>query len=247
MFAAMSRKSSHFIALGATITLLLIAPMLGALVASAGPPADGELGDEPTMIQSSAEPTDTDGPVTTDPEPKASIALRHSVIPGTVTVGDFLTFTWEITNTGNVTLHDVVLLATSLDGTRSFDGYGTPIADASGVIAGPLCFKIGDPFTSFEVLAPGETITCRADPPYQTVDKDASQGSVTSWAHVTAKTPVDYVGDAVHAEDFASARVKQATVLTGGSLGQGTTGAATITLLGVLAGVWLIRRKMVFS
>jgi len=251
MYAAMLRKRMHVVGLRVTIAIMLATPLLGVSWASAGQPADGEISDEQTTTQPTTQPSsessDDDGVVTadSDSESQASITLRHTVTPGTATVGDLLTFHWEITNTGIVTLLNIKLIATSLDGKRSFDGNGTPIADADGEIHGLLCSKIGSPFESFDVLAPGDTISCRAT--YQTVDKDADQKSVTAWAHVTAETPTDYVGDAVYAEDFASARVKQTAVLTGGSIVLGTTGAVAVALLGVLAGAWAFRRRMVPS
>ncbi len=94
-----------------------------------------------------------------------SIDLVKSVSPGTFVAGDELTYTFEATNTGGLTLTGVEITDTGLDGLSSLEC--TPAAPAT--------------------LAPGENLTCTATKTATQAETDA--GSITNTATVVGTPP----------------------------------------------------------
>ncbi|SEH56839.1 MULTISPECIES: DUF11 domain-containing protein [unclassified Leifsonia] len=110
--------------------------------------------------------TGTDG-VTIPLTQAAGITLVKSATPTTVTAaGDTVTYSFVVTNTGNVTLTSVGVTETAFSGT--------------GTVSAITC-----PATS---LAPGASTTCTAT--YAVTQADVDAGSVTNTATATGTPPV---------------------------------------------------------
>jgi len=102
-----------------------------------------------------------------------ALTLVKSVAPTTaVAAGDEVTYSFLVTNSGNVTLTDVEITETA------FDGDSANLSDIA-------CPSEGDS------LAPGASVTCTAT--YDLVLADADRGSVTNTATATADAPGDIV------------------------------------------------------
>jgi uncharacterized repeat protein (TIGR01451 family) len=124
----------------------------------------------------------TGGPVTSDPSTTstptpgdASISLQKTAAltadangDGRAGVGDEITFSFLVTNTGVVTLHDVA------------------IRDQLVAPAGPAV-SVTCPGT---ILAPGASMTCTSSP-YLVTRADAAEGEVANTATATGMTPDD--------------------------------------------------------
>ncbi|AJR18835.1 DUF7507 domain-containing protein [Pimelobacter simplex] len=123
-----------------------------------------------------AEGTPPSGPpVTSDPssaqlpaEPAPSLTLDKSASPATVArAGETVTYSFVVTNTGNVTLHDVAIAEGEFSGT--------------GALSAIRC-----PETR---LAPGERTTCTAT--YEVTQDDVDAGSITNTATASGTPPGD--------------------------------------------------------
>ncbi|WP_418064474.1 hypothetical protein [Pimelobacter simplex] len=123
-----------------------------------------------------AEGTPPSGPpVTSDPssaqlpaEPTPSLTLDKSASPATVArAGETVTYSFVVTNTGNVTLHDVAIAEGAFSGT--------------GAVSAIRC-----PETR---LLPGERTTCTAT--YEVTQDDVDAGSITNTATASGTPPGD--------------------------------------------------------
>lgn len=125
-----------------------------------------------TAVATGTDPTGEDvesnpssAAITATPAP--AISLVKSVDPATVAAaGDSVTYSFLVTNTGNVRLSDPVVTETAFSGT--------------GVAPVPVC-------PAATVLAPQQTVTCTAT--YTVTQADIDAGSVTNTATATATPP----------------------------------------------------------
>jgi len=119
--------------------------------------------------------------VTIDADQRPDISLVKSADPSTElpVVGDDVTYSFVIHNTGNVTLHDVGLTEDAFSGAGAMSAF-----DCGGVTT----------------LAPGTQVICTATYTVQQADADA--GTLTNTATVTGTTPTDG-----HVADTDSAQV----------------------------------------
>jgi uncharacterized repeat protein (TIGR01451 family) len=102
--------------------------------------------------------------------PKPALTLVKSATPSTpadFTVGQVVTYSFAVTNTGNVTLTDVQVTEGAFTGTGTLPPPTCPAAAA--------------------VLAPGEQVVCTTD--YTLTQDDIDAGSVTNAAAATADPP----------------------------------------------------------
>ena len=112
----------------------------------------------------------------------AELTLAKSVSPSQVDqVGTVLAYTYEVTNTGNVTVVDVAIAETGFDGTAP--------------LAPPTC---GSP-----VLAPGQTTTCTTS--YTVQQADLDKGGIHNEATATGNDPA--AAPVVSAPDSADVTV----------------------------------------
>ncbi|MBD0711956.1 MULTISPECIES: DUF11 domain-containing protein [unclassified Streptomyces] len=102
---------------------------------------------------------------TTHQPPASSLALKKTVSPETATVGDQVTYTYVVTNTGDTALSALAVKDTA------FSGTGTPPS-------------VTCPTTT---LAPGASVTCTAT--YVVTEADVTAGQVTNTATATAQDP----------------------------------------------------------
>ncbi|MEY9953802.1 hypothetical protein [Leifsonia sp. EB34] len=122
------------------------------------------------------------GPVTSPPATadvtatqSPSLTLDKKADPTTITgAGQPIAYTFEVTNSGNVTLTAVGITEQSFSGS-----------------AGPLTVTC-----PADTLAPGASLTCTAD--YQSTDADYAAGSITNTATADATDPT---GAAVHSAE----------------------------------------------
>ncbi|WP_285726805.1 DUF7507 domain-containing protein [Psychromicrobium xiongbiense] len=106
----------------------------------------------------------SDAKVTAKQNP--ALSLKKSADPATVsTVGQQVTYTFVITNTGNVTLTDPTVTETAFSGTGSAPQAGCPRG----------------------AVAPGDSVTCYAT--YQVTQADIDAGTVTNTATASADPP----------------------------------------------------------
>ena len=147
-------------------------------VATGQDPADGTV----TSPDASAEVTVI--------QPAPALELTKTASPTTVTAaGDTITYSFQVTNTGNVTLTDVTVVE------RSFSGTGSPLS-------------LSCPADT--TLDAGESLTCTAD--YQTTVADIAAGSIVNTA---GSTGIDPDGDTVTSpESSAVVQVTPASVPT---------------------------------
>jgi uncharacterized repeat protein (TIGR01451 family) len=95
-----------------------------------------------------------------------SLTMRKTADPTAVTgAGQEVTYSFEVTNTGNVTIHDLGI------GETAFSGTGTP----PSVSCSP------------STLAPGGSTTCTAT--YEVTQADVDAGKVTNTARAAGKAP----------------------------------------------------------
>jgi uncharacterized repeat protein (TIGR01451 family) len=116
--------------------------------------------------------------VTVTPQPGLSIA--KSVAPATgATAGDTLTYTFVVTNTGNVPLTNVTVNEATFSGTGA-----APVVDVSNCST-----TSGDVTDTDGVLAmqPGAVVTCTAQ--YEVTADDAQAGTVDNTATATGTDP----------------------------------------------------------
>ncbi|GAA2090715.1 hypothetical protein GCM10009840_32220 [Pseudolysinimonas kribbensis] len=121
---------------------------------------------------SGGEVTSDPGSVTIpgDPDAVGSISLAKTATPSTATAaGDTVTFSFAITNTGPLTLHDPQVVESSFSG--------------SGAVSALSCPP------ELATLIPGETRTCTAT--YRLTQADVDAGGVTNRAVARALSPSD--------------------------------------------------------
>ncbi|WP_426626312.1 beta strand repeat-containing protein [Leifsonia sp. McL0607] len=153
-------------------------------------------------------------------QPAPALELTKTANPTTVSaVGDTITYTFHVTNTGNVTLTDVTVAE------QSFSGTGSPLS-------------LSCPANT--TLDAGQSLTCTAD--YQTTAADIAAGSIVNTADATG---VDPAGDTVTAsQSRAVVQVASAGAPTPPSSGDqplAKTGGSSIpTWLAPLAGLLAI-------
>jgi hypothetical protein len=105
-----------------------------------------------------------------DPDALPAIALSKTVSPTTATAaGDTVTFSFAVTNTGPLTLHDPEIVESSFSGSGSMSGLSCP--------------------PELATLIPGETQTCTAT--YRLTQADVDAGGVTNEAVARALSPAD--------------------------------------------------------
>jgi len=100
--------------------------------------------------------------------PAPALTVTKSATPDTVArAGDTVTYSFKATNTGNVTVRDVVINEGAFTGTGALSAVTCP--------------------AGARALAPGDTITCTAD--YTLTQTDVDAGRVTNTATVGGTTP----------------------------------------------------------
>ncbi|WP_282846791.1 DUF7507 domain-containing protein [Microbacterium oxydans] len=118
----------------------------------------------PTGTPPVSPPSTTEVPV--DPAPGVSIV--KSATPETMTtVGQTLSYSFVVTNTGNVTLTDVTVDETAFSGSGSLSAIECPAGAAS--------------------VLPGQIVTCTAE--YRTTQADVDAGLLTNTATATGTPP----------------------------------------------------------
>lgn len=150
---------------------------VGGLLTCTGPyaltQADIDSGSAEVSVQATAqsaagEATSAIVPLTTILVQDAALTLAHTATPASITaVGQTVSFSYLVSNTGNVTLTDLMIAETA------FSGSGAP-----PTISCPS-----------PELAPGETTTCTAS--YVVAAGDASSSVLSSTATARATAPVD--------------------------------------------------------
>jgi len=100
--------------------------------------------------------------------PAPAISVVKSATPATMTsVGQVLTYSFVVTNTGNVTLGDVTVEDIDFSGEGELSMIACPVATES--------------------MLPGQTVTCTAD--YTTTQADVDAGLLTNTATATGTPP----------------------------------------------------------
>ncbi|CAM3733027.1 DUF11 domain-containing protein [Occultella aeris] len=135
--------------------------------------ADVDAGGVTNVATATGNPPGTDGPVTSPPsettvgsEPAPGLSVVKTSSPASVaTAGDVITYGFLVTNTGNVTLSDVVPVEGEFSGTGELSEIECPA----------------------NTLAPGEDVTCTAT--YAVTQEDVDAGGVTNVATATAIPP----------------------------------------------------------
>ncbi|MCL2737222.1 MAG: hypothetical protein FWD75_11480, partial [Propionibacteriaceae bacterium] len=123
--------------------------------------------------------------VTIKPDPK--ISLLKSVEPKIVSgAGESVTYSFLISNDGNVTLHNVGVV----EDVAAFTGHGTDFAwGASCAYADSNSVNKDTGAKGSLTLAPGESVTCTAT--YTVTQADADAGSVDNTAEASGTSPKD--------------------------------------------------------
>lgn len=104
--------------------------------------------------------------VTIEPDPALTVT-KTAAVAGTGVAGDIITYSFLITNTGNVTLSDVQVIEGSFTGTGTFGPITCPAGAAS--------------------VAPDDSVTCTAS--YTVTQADVDAGSISNTATATGTTP----------------------------------------------------------
>ncbi|MFI2485485.1 hypothetical protein ACH47X_01180 [Promicromonospora kroppenstedtii] len=140
---------------------------------------DVEAGSVDNSATATGTPPGTDTPIGSPPSetttpteaPDPAIEVVKSATPSgpeTFTVGQEITYSFEVTNTGNVPLSDVEVDETEFSGTGE-----APVATCPADV----------------VLAPGDSLTCTAS--YTLTQEDVDSGEVTNSATATGTPPGD--------------------------------------------------------
>jgi uncharacterized repeat protein (TIGR01451 family) len=110
--------------------------------------------------------TNTSAPVTVNATQQRALTLQKSASPGTVSaVGDQVTYSYLVTNSGNVTIEGIAVAESQFSGTGTLSAVSCP-----------------EP-----ALAPGESETCTAT--YSVTQADLDSGSITNTATATGTAP----------------------------------------------------------
>ncbi|WP_426519037.1 beta strand repeat-containing protein [Diaminobutyricibacter sp. McL0618] len=111
--------------------------------------------------------TSNESDVTVSIPPTPALTLKKTASTSTIdAAGQTITYSFRVTNTGNVTLADVAVVE------QSFSGTGTPLT-----LTCP----------ADTTLIAGQSLTCTAD--YQTTEADFAAGSITNTADATGADP----------------------------------------------------------
>ncbi|MBZ2199457.1 DUF11 domain-containing protein [Occultella gossypii] len=135
--------------------------------------ADVDAGGVTNVATATGNPPGSDVPVTSPPsettvgsEPAPGLSVVKTSSPTSVAAaGDVITYGFLVTNTGNVTLSDVVPVEGEFSGTGELSEIECPT----------------------NTLAPGEDVTCTAT--YEVTQEDVDAGGVTNVATATATPP----------------------------------------------------------
>lgn len=132
--------------------------------------------------------SNSSGIVTVTATQNGALSLTKSATPGTVSaVGDTVSYTFAVTNTGNVTLRTLGITE------KSFSG--------SGALSSISCPP--------DALAPGASAECTAS--YPVTQADLTAGSIANTAVATAKTPAN--ATVTSADSTATVTVNQVASL----------------------------------
>ncbi|UPL15698.1 DUF7507 domain-containing protein [Microbacterium galbinum] len=160
------------------------------------------------------DPTDPSDPSTvevpTDPQPALTV-VKTADNASVVGVGQVITYTFRITNTGNISILNATVIETEFSGT--------------GVLSAVTCAP------GAASLAPGASVDCTAT--YRTTEADVTAGAVTNTA-VASGTPITG-GDPVPSNS-STIRVTLTPgpnlAVTGGEIATGVVGMALLLLIG---------------
>ncbi|MEZ2373312.1 hypothetical protein [Arthrobacter sp. RCC_34] len=137
--------------------------------------ADVDRGSVENSAKATGTPPNGAEPVTSDPsqatvpsDPKPALSLQKTASPSRVgAVGDTISYSFAVTNTGNVTLRDVTIAEGAFTGSGTMSAVDCPEAANS--------------------LAPGASVTCTAT--YQVTQADVDRGSVQNTATAEGTPP----------------------------------------------------------
>ncbi|TDE94818.1 DUF11 domain-containing protein [Occultella glacieicola] len=140
--------------------------------------ADVDAGGVTNVATATGNPPGSDVPVTSPPsettvgsEPAPGLSAVKTSSPASVAAaGDVITYSFLLTNTGNVTLSDVAPVEGEFSGTGELSDIECPTT----------------------TLAPGEDVTCTAT--YEVTQEDVDAGGVTNTATATATPPTSDPG-----------------------------------------------------
>lgn len=183
-------------------------------------------GDEPvtntvTISDRATEDTDDEASATIDPAAPSLALVKTADVAKATQVGQKITYSFVVTNTGNIDLHEIAID----EGT--FSGKG----------------DLADPTCPAEPVIPGASVTCTTV--YTVVAGDLTGDAITNTASATAETPG---GAAVESADAAAQvpTVKPVVGLatTGGELNSIWVLSGAAALLVGAAAFLLARRRM---
>ncbi|PSS43233.1 hypothetical protein C6401_13550 [Arthrobacter woluwensis] len=137
--------------------------------------ADVDRGSVENSATATGTPPNGADPVTSDPsqatvpsDPKPALSLQKTASPSRVgAVGDVISYSFVVTNTGNVTLRDVTIAEGAFTGSGTMSAVDCPEAAKS--------------------LAPGASVTCTAT--YRVAQADVDRGSVQNTAIAEGTPP----------------------------------------------------------
>ncbi len=183
-------------------------------------------GDEPvtntvSISDRAADDSDDQASVTIDPAAPSLALVKTADVTRATTVGQKVTYSFLVTNTGNIELRDVAIAE------GSFSGKG----------------DLPDPTCPAEPVAPGASVTCTSV--YTVVAGDLTGAAITNTASASAATPL---GAAVESPDAAAqvTTVKPVVGLatTGGEVNGAWVLSGIAALLVGAAAVLFARRRM---
>jgi len=176
------------------------------------------------------EPVSDTGSVETPVAHFLAIDVVKTVDKAAAVVGDALTYTFTVTNTGTTTLYwdfadTLPDWTAALDQCRALpDGVAHPAGDDD------------------LALLPGAAVECTVAP-YTVTRADLARGRVTNTVVVTG-SPLSREDDPVEADSTVTTSVATLAADTGGTVaGNHSTGVAGLVLLGLAAGAAVLRRR----
>ncbi|MFI1543563.1 hypothetical protein ACH4U4_18935 [Microbacterium resistens] len=174
--------------------------------ATGTPPGGGEVGTDPSTVV-----------IETTPAP--ALTVVKTADKSAARVGETITYTFTVTNTGNVTITDVTVVEGEFNG--------------SGPLSTPVCED------GARRLAPGESVVCTAT--YVVQQADEKKGDLVNTATATGKTPAGGI------ESPPSSTTTRLLVVdlppTGGEIAMGAIGASAVLVLVGVALVVIARRR----
>ncbi len=174
--------------------------------ATGTPPGGGEVGTDPSTVV-----------IETTPAP--ALTVVKTADKSAARVGETITYTFTVTNTGNVTITDVTVVEGEFNG--------------SGPLSTPVCED------GARRLAPGESVVCTAT--YVVQQADEKKGDLVNTATATGKTPAGGI------ESPPSSTTTRLLVVdlppTGGEIAMGAIGASVVLVLVGVALVVIARRR----